>query len=56
MDCALQSRENCLKAILDALHQNGIVENDSPKYLQKIEIWRGDEANTFVQVTSTKGE
>jgi len=24
--------DNCLKAILDALHQNGIVENDSPKY------------------------
>jgi len=47
--------DNTAKALIDLLHQHHVVEGDGPKHLQRLEIWRGEEEETFVQIISTKG-
>jgi len=47
--------DNTAKALIDLLHQHKLVDGDGPKHLQRLEIWRGDEEETFIQIISTKG-
>lgn len=47
--------DNCCKAAIDLLVLHGVVEGDGPKYLQKLEVWRGTEPEAMhIMIISTK--
>lgn len=46
--------DNAAKCILDLLAAHGVIEND--RHCQRLEIWRGGDDRTMVQVISTRGE
>lgn len=46
--------DNACKVFLDLLALHGVIEND--RHCQRLEIWRGGDERTMVQVISTRGE